>query len=192
MEAATTDPTPRRWIGVLKGRWPTAVAIGLTFLSLSSGSGLSEEVENLAQALPALPLLYLVVAKLRRPELSWPLLGVGMVIIVGARLLDLIAPSTVLLALALLVLVWGAIDGHLRQPGEFRLQAIGMIGFGALALAGLVVEPEAGRYVVAAGWLLHGVWDFVHLRRGTVVARSYAEWCGVLDVLIGLELIFLV
>ncbi|MGP3960265.1 hypothetical protein ACTWPT_30075 [Nonomuraea sp. 3N208] len=192
MQAANPAPTPSRWIGMLKDRWPSAVAIGLTFLSLSSGSDLSGEVESLAQALPALPLLYLVVAKLRRPALSWPLLGVGMVIIVGARLLDLVAPSTVLLALALVVLVWGVIDGHLRRPGEFRIQAIGMIGFGALALAGLVVDPEAGRYVVAAGWLLHGVWDFVHLRRGKVVARSYAEWCGVLDVLIGLELIFLV
>ncbi|TMR05035.1 hypothetical protein ETD86_53315 [Nonomuraea turkmeniaca] len=192
MEATNTAPTPKSWIHVLKDRWPTAVAIGLTFLSASSGSGLSSEVMSLAQVLPALPLLYLVVAKLRRPALSWPLLGVGMVIIIGARLLDLVAPSTVLLTLALIVLVWGMIDGHSRRSGEFRIQAIGMLGFGALALAGLALDPEAGRYVVGAGWLLHGVWDFVHLRRGKVVARSYAEWCGVLDVLIGLELIFLV
>ncbi|RVX41586.1 hypothetical protein EDD27_4140 [Nonomuraea polychroma] len=184
--------TPRRWVGVLASRWPTAVALAMTYLSMSSGSPLSEEVRSLAQVLPALPLLYLVVAKLGRPALSWPLLGVGMVIIFGTRLLDLVAPSTVLLALALVVLIWGAIDGHLRRPGEFRIQAIGMIGFGVLALAGLAVVPEAGRYVIGAGWLLHGVWDFVYLRRGTVVARSYAEWCGVLDVLIAIELIFLV
>ncbi|MFF4624576.1 hypothetical protein [Nonomuraea jabiensis] len=192
MQAANTVPTPKRWIHVLKGRWPTAVALGLTFLTLSSGSDLSSEVRSVAQILPALPLLYLVAAKLGRPALSWPLLGVGMVIIIGSRLLDLVAPSTVLLALALVVLVWGVIDGHSRRSGEFRIQAIGMIGFGALALAGLALDPEIGRYVVAAGWLLHGVWDFVHLRRGKVVARSYAEWCGVLDVLIAFELIFLV
>ncbi|MGW0478942.1 hypothetical protein [Nonomuraea sp. NPDC003214] len=46
--------------------------------------------------------------------------------------------------------------------------------------------------MIAAGWLLHGIWDFVHLRRGKVVARSYAEWCGVLDALIAFELVFLV
>ncbi|GIH93792.1 hypothetical protein ACFFMN_16430 [Planobispora siamensis] len=190
MQAANTAPAPRRWIDVLKDRWPTAVAIGLTLLTLSGGDP-GNEVMSLAQVLPALPLLYLVVAKLGRPALSWPLLGVGMVIIVGARLLDLVAPSTILLILALVVLVWGVIDEHSRRSGEFRLQAIGMIGFGALALAGLALDPEVGRYVVGAGWLLHGVWDFVHLRRGRVVARSYAEWCGVLDVLIGFELIFL-
>ncbi|GGT09048.1 hypothetical protein GCM10010156_77410 [Planobispora rosea] len=191
MQAANTAPTPRRWIDVLKDRWPTAVAIGLTFLTLSGASDLNAEVRSLAQVFPALPLLYLAVANLGRPALSWPLLGVGMVIIVGARLLDLVAPSTILLALALVVLVWGMIDEHSRRSGEFRIQVIGMIGFGALALAGLALDPEIGRYAVGAGWLLHGVWDFVHLWRGRVVARSYAEWCGVLDVLIGLELIFL-
>ena len=66
-----------------------------------------------------------------------------------------------------------------------------MIGFGALVLAALVVEPDLGRYLVAAGWFLHGLWDFVHLRRNAVVSRSYAEWCGVVDVLIAAQLVFL-
>jgi hypothetical protein len=65
-----------------------------------------------------------------------------------------------------------------------------MVGFGALALVGLILDPDLGRYLVAAGWFLHGVWDFVHLRADKVVARSYAEWCGVLDVLIAAELAF--
>ena len=43
---------------------------------------------------------------------------------------------------------------------------------------------ELGRYLVAAGWFLHGVWDLVHLRLDKVVARSYAEWCGVVDILV--------
>ncbi|GII81749.1 hypothetical protein Sru01_67310 [Sphaerisporangium rufum] len=192
MQVSTTASAPNRWVHVLKGRWPTAGAIGLTFLTLSGGGDLGSEVRSVAEVLPALPLLYLVVARLRRPALSWPLLGVGMVIIFAARLLDVVAPSTVLLALALVVLVWGAFDGHLRGSAEFRLQAIGVLGFGGLALAGLALDPEVGRYVVAAGWLLHGIWDFVHLWRRKVVARSYAEWCGVLDVLIAFELVFLV
>jgi hypothetical protein len=44
---------------------------------------------------------------------------------------------------------------------------------------------------VAAGWFLHGVWDFVDLRLDKVVARSYAEWCGVLDVLIAAGLLLM-
>jgi len=192
MQAVHTAPTPKRWIGVLKGRWPTALALGVTLLTLGTSSDLSSEVTSLAQILPVLPLLYLVVAKLGRPALSWPLFGVGVAIIMGTWMLDLVALPTVLLALALVVLVWGLIDGHSRASGEFRIQAIGMIGFGALVLVGLALDPEVGRYVVAAGWLLHGAWDFVYLWRGKVVARSYAEGCGVLDVLIGLQLIFLV
>ncbi|MEV4093925.1 hypothetical protein [Streptosporangium saharense] len=170
---------------MLKSRWPTAVAVVLAFLTLDAGT------TSLAQILPLLPLLYLVAAKLDRPALSWPLLGVGTVIVIGARLLDLVAPSTVLFVLALAVLLWGMLDGHSSRSGEFRLQAIGMIAYGTLALVGLTLAPEIGHYVVGAGWLLHGAWDFVHLHRGRVVARSYAEWCGVFDILIGLGLIFL-
>ncbi len=77
-----------------------------------------------------------------------------------------------------------------EDKGMFTVQAIGMAGFAALALTGLAVDPDLGRYLVAAGWFLHGVWDFVHLKLDTVVARSYAEWCGVFDVLIAAQLVF--
>lgn len=50
--------------------------------------------------------------------------------------------------------------------------------------------PDLARYLVAAGWLLHGVWDFIHLKLDKVVARSFAEWCGVIDVVIAVELVF--
>ncbi|MEU4579690.1 hypothetical protein [Nonomuraea sp. NPDC023979] len=98
----------------------------------------------------------------------------------------------VLLALALVALFWGVIDKRVRRSPEFRLQAAGMILFGAMAFTGLALAPEVGRYVIADGWLLHGICDFVHLQRGKVVARSDAEWCGVLDALIAFELVFLV
>jgi hypothetical protein len=71
------------------------------------------------------------------------------------------------------------------------VQALGMVGFGALALVALSVDPDLGRYLVAAGWFLHGIWDFVHLWLDKVVARSYAEWC-VIDVLVAAQLVFLV
>jgi Ni/Fe-hydrogenase subunit HybB-like protein len=65
-----------------------------------------------------------------------------------------------------------------------------MLGFGALALAGLAVDPDLGRYLVAAGWFLHGIWDLVHLKLDRVVARSYAEACAVVDLVIAAELAF--
>jgi hypothetical protein len=66
-----------------------------------------------------------------------------------------------------------------------------MLGFGALALAAMAVDPDVGRYLVAAAWLLHGVWDLVYFRLDTVVARSYAEFCGVVDVLIAAGLVLM-
>jgi hypothetical protein len=71
------------------------------------------------------------------------------------------------------------------------VQAAGVVVFGALAVAGLAVDPEVGRWLVAAGWFCHGLWDLAHLtleRLKGVVAPSFAEWCAVVDVLVGAEL----
>ncbi|MEW9551109.1 DUF6010 family protein [Nonomuraea sp. NPDC050783] len=186
---AAQPPRRRYPLAALAARWPTLVALGSAALSISGDGDPASEINALAETMIILPLLYLIVAKLNRPRLSWPLLGMSLVTIVTLRLLDLAPPSAVLGAVAAAVLLWGAAGGQLSKAGEFRTQALGMLGFGALALAGLLAAPEAARYLVAAGWLLHGAWDFAHLRRGKVVARSYAEWCGVVDVLIGLNLL---
>jgi hypothetical protein len=186
---ASTTPAHRSWADRLKARWPTALALGMSALTFGGG-GTDEGVAALSEALLLLPLLYLVVAKLRRRGASWPGLVVGFTAIIALRALDVIAPAAVFSAVALAVLVWGAADGQLRRSDPFRVQALGMLGFGAVALAGLVVDPDLGRWLVAAGWFFHGVWDFVHLKLDKVVARSYAEWCGVVDVLIAAELAF--
>ncbi|MFC4535776.1 hypothetical protein [Sphaerisporangium dianthi] len=196
---STSDAAPRpgpgpdrgRWTAVLR-RWPTALALGLAVVTLGGGDDPAAVVASVAEILLLLPLLYLVVAKLRSRRASWPTLAVLIVSFAVLRIAEVVTPAAAVAAAALVVLVWGAVDGQLRGSGVFRAQALGMIGFGALALAGLTADPDAGRYLVAAGWLLHGVWDFVHLRLGKVVARSYAEWCGVLDILIaaGLLLMF--
>ena len=186
---ASTTPVRRPRTDRLRDRWPTAMALGMTALTFG-GSESAEGVAGLSETLLLLPLLYLVVAKLRRRQASWPGLVVGITPFIALRAVDVIAPAAVFSAVALVVLVWGALEGQLRRPDPFRVQALGMLGFGALALAGLAVDPDLGRYLVAAGWFLHGIWDFVHLKLDKVVARSYAEWCGVLDVLIAAELVF--
>jgi hypothetical protein len=99
--------------------------------------------------------------------------------------------AAVVVPIALGALVWSAAGGHALRPGPLRVQALGMLGFGALALLGLAVDPDLGRYLVAAGWLGHGIWDFVHLKLDKVVARSYAEWCGVVDIVIAIQLVVL-
>jgi hypothetical protein len=186
---ASTTPVRRPWTDRLKARWPTALALALSAATFG-GTESAEGVASLSEVLLLLPLLYLVVAKLRRRQASWPVLVVGITPFVALRAVDVIEPAAVFSAVALVVLVWGAVDGQLRRSDPFRVQALGMLGFGAVALAGLVMDPDLGRYLVAAGWFGHGIWDFVHLKLDKVVARSYAEWCGVLDVLIAAELVF--
>ena len=182
-------PEHHSWITFLKRRWPTWLALVMSALTFG-GSESAEGVASLANVLVLLPLGYLVVAKLQRREASWPAIVAGFALIITLRVVGIIAPAVVLSALALIVLVWGAVDGQLRRDSAFQVQALGMLGFGAFALAGLVVNPDLARYLVAAGWFLHGIWDFVHLKLDKVVARSHAEWCGVLDVIIAAELVF--
>ena len=178
-----------RWITILRNRWPSALALLLTGLTFG-GTGSPEAVGSLSEVLLILPLLYLLVAKLRNRRATWPLLVGGIGGVVALRVFDLVSVGLVLSVLALVVLVWGALDGELHRPGAFRVQALGMLVFGALSLAGLVVEPDLGRYVVAAGWFFHGVWDYVHLARDRVVARSFAEWCAIVDIGLAIELAF--
>ncbi|MEU8202369.1 hypothetical protein [Streptosporangium sp. NPDC049046] len=183
-----------RWKAVLRRR-PTVLAVGTAAVSAvsaaSAGGSSAEEITSLTEILLLLPLVYLVVAKVRRREASWPALLVFTVLYVVLRALEVVAVPVVFAVVALAVLVWGAVSGDLRRSGSFRAQSLGMIGFGALVLAALMVEPDLGRYLVAAGWFLHGAWDFVHLRRNAVVSRSYAEWCGVFDILTAAQLVFL-
>lgn len=181
---------PGRWAAAIGRRWPTLLALAVSAATWAGG-GSDESVIGVGQVLPQLPLLYLIVCKIHRPRASWPVLIAGITATFVLRAADLIDPATVAVAIALIVLLWAAVDGHLRADGLLQLQAIGMIGFGALALTGLALEPEVGRYLIAVGWLLHGAWDFLHLRCGKVVVRSYAEWCGVVDILIAGQLLFL-
>jgi hypothetical protein len=187
MASTTPARSARRpWTDRLKDRWPTALALGMTAV----GFGGKESVEALPplwDALLLMQLAYLVIAKWQRRQASWPVIVAGLTIITVLRALDVIAPSAVFAAVALVVVVWGAIDGQLRRSGALQAQVAGMFGFGAVALVGLVVDPDLGRYLVAAGLFLHGVWDFVHLKLDKVVARSHAEWCFVLDIILAAE-----
>ncbi|MFI0421142.1 hypothetical protein [Spongiactinospora sp. 9N601] len=185
---ASITPQSTSWTAWLAGRWPTGLALVASALMIGGGPG--QGAAGFGQILPLLPLLYLVMAKLHRREWTWPGLGIGSVVIFGLQLLDIPA-AAVFTGIALVVLVWAGVDGQVRKDRAFRAQALGMLLFGGLALAGLAVDPDLGRYLVAAGWFFHGVWDFAHLRANKVVARSFAEWCGVVDIVVAVALVLL-
>jgi len=191
---ATTDDShhaqqttnPRRWIGVLMHRWPTAPGIAvaaLTAFDLQIDAGF---VSSFSALVVLMALVYLGAAALSRRRAVWVVFLAGFAVLVVLRLPDSgIEPSLVLLVAALAFLALGAARGLERRPGGFTLQATGMLGFGAIALAALYANLELGGYLVAAALIGHALWDAYHYLRNRVVARSYAEFCAVLDLLVG-------
>jgi hypothetical protein len=98
------------------------------------------------------------------------------------------APWT-LLVLAFAYLGIGAVRGTLR-PRRVLAAQLGAAGvyLGLIALA-TALPATASAFVVGAGWLVHAGWDVWHHRRGLVVWREFAEWCAVLDAVIGVSVL---
>lgn len=179
--------TARRIVHFVLRRWPTALAViagANTFLDQVT-DGL---VRSFAGAMLLLPTLYLIVAALGRRRLTWLVLIGLLTGYAGLRLQDQVEPPIVILAVALAAAIWGTAQGRHRQL-DFRIQLIGMIGFGVLSFAGQLASPDLARYCVAAGWLAHGIWDIVYLINDRLVSKSWAEWCAVVDILIAASLI---
>jgi hypothetical protein len=140
-------------------------------------------VEGLAGALPLLALAYLAAAALQRRQATWVVAVVAVASLAALRLQDWVDPIVVVLAVAMALVLWGTVAGRWARVPALKLETAGMIVFTGFALVALSVDPEIGRYVVAAGWLGHAAWDAAHLRANAVVSRSFAEWCAVFDVL---------
>jgi hypothetical protein len=105
-------------------------------------------------------------------------------------------PTTPILpGLAIAYLVFGAVRGTLRRPGVLGLEVVGLVVFGGCALLAALVDPEAGHYIAGAGWIGHAAWDVAHHRDLShhhavgVVPRGWAEFCIVIDLMIGASLI---
>ncbi|PSL45274.1 hypothetical protein B0I31_12751 [Saccharothrix carnea] len=93
-----------------------------------------------------------------------------------------------LVACALVYLVVGLLRRELRRTRVLWAQVAGVAVFGAVAAVALLVDPDVGRYLVAAGWLAHAAWDLVHFRAKLVVPTWYALACAVVDAFVGVSL----
>ncbi len=119
----------------------------------------------------------------------WP---TGVAFVATAASLTLVSPLPeqvqvwinawcVLLA-AVIYLTWGTARGELAARRWLTAQTTGVLAFGAIAIIAAAVDPDAARYVLAAGWTTHAAWDALHHRLGRVVPRWYAETCLVADL----------
>jgi hypothetical protein len=93
-----------------------------------------------------------------------------------------------LVGCALAYLVIGLLRGELRRPRIALAQLGGVVAFGVVALGALLVDPDVGRYVVAAGWFGHAAWDLVHFRARLVVPTWWSLGCIVVDAFVGVSL----
>ncbi len=175
-----------RWVETLTHRWPTALGVAVAVLTFFDAEVNVEFVSVVSAIVILMAFIYLGAAALNRRRAAWELFLAGCAVLAAGRLLDSrVGPSVVFLVSALVFLLLGVVRGHMRNGGGLPLQTIGMLGFSAIGLLALPVNPTLGGYLVAAALLGHAVWDAVHLRRNRVVSRSYAEFCAVLDLLLG-------
>jgi hypothetical protein len=104
------------------------------------------------------------------------------------RLQTSISAWCVLLA-AVIYLGWGTARGDLADRRLLGAQTAAVLAFGAMAVAAVAAEPDAARYMLAAGWLAHAAWDVAHHRANRVVPRWYAETCLAADLIVASALL---
>jgi hypothetical protein len=171
---------------LVRRRWPALVGLGFAALvAFDLASGI-----ELAPVLAASAAIYLGAAALRRPAAAWPLFFATIVVITVARLAeDRFEPTWVILAGAAALGIYGLLRGAARPGYGLPLQTLALLGFGAAAGTALVVAPQLGAYLVAAGLLGHAAWDAYHHRVNRVVVRSMAEFCLVLDTALAVAIV---
>ena len=180
-------PDRSRWTAVLMHRWPTALGIVVAALAAFD---LEDGLEFAALAV-LMPLVYLGAAALDRRWSAWVVLLAGLALAFFIPSTSGVVPSVVLLGAALVFLVLGVVRGQLVKPIGLTLQAGGMLAFGSIALVALYVEPDLGGKLVGIAILGHAAWDAYHYLRNRVVPRSYAEFCAVVDLLLGAAILFM-
>ncbi|MBC3194717.1 hypothetical protein H7X46_27070 [Pseudonocardia sp. C8] len=173
----TTAPGRRPLARQVLDRWPAAAGVVVAVLSAAAGDGA-------APVLVAAGFVYLGAAAVRRRAAAWPLFWVTFVLMAASRFVPGLDPAGAMLAVAAVLAVAGLARGAARPAYGLPLQAAVLLVIGAAALAASAASPQVAALIVAAGLFGHAGWDLWHHRTGRVVSRSLAEFCGVLDALL--------
>jgi hypothetical protein len=182
----STQQTSSQPRSLVPRRWPTLAGLGFAALIAFD---LTSRVD-LAPVLAASAAVYLGAAALQRPAAAWPLFFATAAVITVARLLDdRFEPTWVILAGGVALLVYGLLRGAGHPGHGLPLQTVALLGFGAAAGAALMINPEIGAALVAAGLLGHAAWDAWHHRTSRVVVRSLAEFCLALDTALAVAIV---
>ena len=165
-------------------RWPTALALaGAAVLLAGPGDG-----TELDFMLLVIGYTYLATAVVGRRRATWPLLAAVSVAVLALDAAGLTQVAVVLVVVGALVLA-GLAAGTLRGPGPGWAQVPAAVALGLAGVLAPTVDPRAGGLTVAVALIAHAGWDAVHWWADRVVARTFAEWCAVLDLTVGVGLL---
>ncbi|WP_431936443.1 hypothetical protein [Micromonospora sp. RP3T] len=114
----------------------------------------------------------------------WPV-GLALLMTVDMWLAPGVVSPWSLLVLPAGYLVVGAWRRQLGDRRRRTVQLVGLAVWGGLAAVALAAPAHVAGTLVGLGWLGHAGWDLWHHRADRVVPRGYAEWCGALDVVVG-------
>jgi hypothetical protein len=118
----------------------------------------------------------------------WPA-ALGLVMSVDNLIDPRPLPIAVMLVLPLGYLLIGGLRRTLRPRRVLLAQLGGLAGYLVLVGAALLADPVTAQVLVGLGWIAHAGWDAWHYRRRMVVPRGFAEWCLVVDLVIGVTVI---
>ena len=164
--------------------WPAALGLAAALVQIITGV----TADAVAITVAAAASCYLAAAALGRPWVGWAGIPVASAVVIVSELSGIVWWVGLTVFAALLA---GA--GVLRRAPAHPLtaQGLAMLGFGGLAVLAVLVSPRLGLAVAGVALASHAVWDYVHWRRNTVVPRSLAEFCFLLDIPFGVAAIVL-
>ncbi|MEV6692150.1 hypothetical protein AB0M35_11860 [Micromonospora sp. NPDC051196] len=139
---------------------------------------------EIASVVAASGFVYLAAAAVGRPGAAWPAFGVTFVLI-GLGLRTAFDPVLWICVAAGALAAFGALRAGLRPVWSLPMQSAAMLVLAAAALLAVRADHVTGGIIVSVALFAHAAWDVWHHRTQRVVVRSLAEFCGVLDVLVG-------
>jgi hypothetical protein len=164
----------------LLDRWPSALALVLGALIAADLTIDESSIDSIAALTVLIVLVYVGAAAVRRQAAAWPVLMLGLPVI----LIPFDSRSTavvILLAATAALATYGLVRGRHGLGPQIAAAIVVTAG----SVAALAAGPTAGAYLVGFALLAHAGWDLYHHRRDRVVARSYAEFCALFDVIVG-------
>ncbi|WP_426310160.1 hypothetical protein [Cellulosimicrobium sp. E-16] len=167
-------------------RWPSLVGLLALLLNVTNGA----DAHVTAMIIVIASACYLATSVIGSRRSGWIVVGGAIVAVVLARVTGL-DPTVTVLVLGAVLAVLGLLRGADVDRRELGTQALGFLGFSAVALTAMMVGPLPALYLAALAAVGHAAWDVVHLVGDRVVPRSLAEACFVLDLGLGVAMLCL-